>query len=121
LLISSYILWQSARLLPRAVGILMEGVPPGLDVHELTAAMREVDDVVDVHQIHAWELGEHNRAIEAHIVVDTDDIETLERVKHELRQLCADRFHTDHTTFELEWPEHALCPTTSAGRRRPQE
>jgi cobalt-zinc-cadmium efflux system protein len=107
LLISGYVINQGVRLLPRAVGILMEGTPPGLELAEVAKAMEEVDGVDDAHHLHAWELGEKHRALEAHVSVSTDDLLTLENIKHRLKQMLRERFRIDHTTLELEWPEHA--------------
>ncbi|MCC6143646.1 MAG: cation transporter [Candidatus Hydrogenedentes bacterium] len=105
LLIAAYVLYQGGTMLPRAIGILMEGVPPGLDIASVRAALMEPEAVIDAHHLHAWQLDEHHCAMEAHIVVAADNISEMEQIKATLREICAKRFHIHHTTLELELPE----------------
>ena len=47
----------------------MEGTPPGLDLDELTEALVEVEGVIGVHHLRAWQLDERRRAVEAHVAL----------------------------------------------------
>jgi len=101
--IAGYILWMSYGMLKRTVSILMEGTPEDLDLDELLAAAEDVDGVVGLHHLHVWELDEHHRALEAHVVIAEDgNMKALERIKRALKTMLADRFGIAHSTLEME-------------------
>ena len=109
LLIAGYILWQSATEMPKVVRILMLGSPPDLDIQEVITTMEQTPGVTSVHHVHLWMMGEHDTALDAHVVheaqVDPSDLrQTLKR------QLSA-KFGVDHSTLELESPQD-ICPDT---------
>ncbi|MFO7652914.1 MAG: cation diffusion facilitator family transporter [Candidatus Krumholzibacteriia bacterium] len=105
LLISVYILWQSYGLLRSSARILLDSAPRDVDLAELFAVMRAVPGVREVHHLHAWELDERNRALEAHVVVEVTDLVEAERIKNELKRRLHERFGFGHTTLEIEAPE----------------
>lgn len=101
--IAGYILWMSFGLLRRTSVILMEGTPGGLAIEAVKQAVEAIDGVLDMHHIHIWELDEHRRALEAHIVIAGDrSMSELEAFKAEVKLLLEDRFEIVHSTLELE-------------------
>lgn len=102
--IAAYVLIMSVSMLRQAARILMEGTPPDLDLHDVTTAMKAVESVEDVHHLHAWELDEHHRALEAHVVVALAcSREAIDRVRIQLRELLDHDFEIGHATLEFEW------------------
>lgn len=104
LLIAGYILWMSVGLLRNTARILMQGVPTDLSLSEIQAAMEEVAGVGSVHHMHVWELDEHHRGLEAHVVLAESEIGSDQRtsIRQRLKDLLADRFAIEHSTLELE-------------------
>ena len=109
LLIAGYILYLSAGMLRRTAVILMEGTPPDLDLHALRRAVKACPDVADLHHVHAWELDEDHRALEAHVVVRPDALPRLEAIKSTVKTLLAERFSIQHSTLELEIAGETGC------------
>ena len=62
LIVSVYILFQSFPDIRRSIHILMEGAPADVNTDELMTAMHAVEGVTEIHHVHLWELGEHDRA-----------------------------------------------------------
>ena len=111
--IAGYILCMSFGMLRRTSSILMEGVPGDLAIDEVKSAVESVPGVVEMHHIHVWELDEHRRAIEAHIVIATaSSMSELESLKAKVRALLQERFHISHCTLEME-AEGAACEWNS--------
>ena len=69
-LISVLILISSWRLVARVVKVLLEGVPPHLDMHGLCNALEDVEGVKMVHDIHAWTITSGYESFTAHVLVD---------------------------------------------------
>ena len=103
LLIAGYILQMSFRMLKRTAAILMEGTPEGVRVRDVKGAVEEIDGVIDVHHIHVWDLSEHRRALEAHMVISKDrSMSEKESLKAEVKKLLEERFGIAHSTLEVE-------------------
>ena len=109
--IAGYILAHAGIEIPKAIHILMQGVPKDLDVADVTADLTQVDGVRDIHHVHIWHIDEHRRSFEGHIVVDTPA--QMERVKLALRKRLADDYDITHSTLEFEFATPA--PMVSEG------
>ena len=101
-LISGFILLQGLILLPKTIHLLMEGTPEGLSTEEIKIAIEKIKDVQDVHHIHIWNLDEHRIALEAHVVVTSDDFKEVELIKYRLKELLKNKFNISHSTLEFE-------------------
>ena len=108
LLIAGYILVQCVPLLRASVRILMDSVPPHLELAEVAAAMQGIRGVDNVHHLHVRQMDEHRAALEAHVTLVDPDAGDGDRIKRDLRKLLADRFGVRHATLELETP--GACP-----------
>ena len=101
LAIAGYILVHAGIEIPKAIHILMQGVPKDLEVAEVTADLKNVPGVIDIGHVHIWHIDEHRRSFEAHIIVDGPS--EMEPVKLALRQRLADDFNITHSTLEFEF------------------
>jgi len=106
LFISALILLSALRLLREALHILMEGVPPHLDLHEVGRAMAEVPGVASVHDLHIWTLASGTVMLSAHVVVPS--MAGWERTLEGLRRLLLERYGIDHVTLQPEPPGHVV-------------
>jgi cobalt-zinc-cadmium efflux system protein len=117
ILVSSYVLKQSVPDIRRSIHILMEGAPADVNTEELVDAMRSVSGVSEVHHLHVWELDEHERALEAHIVVEDPHIERWSEIKQEIKARLDARFHIHHSTLELESRDETACRPCPPGNQ----
>jgi cobalt-zinc-cadmium efflux system protein len=119
LLIATYILWQSLSMMARSIHILMEGAPSDVHNETLVAELESIGGVVEVHHVHIWELDEHHRALEAHIVVADEHLMRWAEIKQEIKLLLGERFNVHHSTLEFEAPGETACqpcPPASLGQ-----
>ena len=100
LLICSLILIAAIRLIRTALGVVMEQVPAGIDLEQVRAAMSEVDGVVEVHDLHIWQISSERIALSAHIVVDR--LRDWPDQLAEINRMLAERFDIDHPTLQAE-------------------
>ena len=103
LLIAGYVLYQGFTMIGRTIRILMGAAPEDIDFDALLRAMQEVDGVEAVHHIHVWELNEHDRSLEAHVVIREDAGARMEIIKSALKDLMRRRFEINHSTLEFEF------------------
>ena len=105
MVIAGYVLFHAALEMPKVINILMQAVPGELDVEEVTDRLQGIDRVRDVHHVHIWNIDEHRRSLEAHVVIARDDIAEMEAIKAALKRCLADEFHIGHSTLEFEFPD----------------
>jgi cobalt-zinc-cadmium efflux system protein len=107
LVIAGYILFMSFGMLKKTSRILMEGTPTNLSVDEIKEALQNLDGIENVHHIHVWELDEHHRALEAHVVIgEACSIEELESLKATVKTCLGKHFSIHHSTLEFESAEN---------------
>lgn len=110
LAIAGYILLQAAIEIPKAVNILMQAVPQEIDVAEVTDHLQSTDGVRDVHHVHIWNIDEHRRSLEAHVVIERDDMGRMEAIKKSIKDKLEAEFHIGHSTLEFEFPDRDDAP-----------
>ncbi|MEO6432482.1 MAG: cation diffusion facilitator family transporter [Sphingomicrobium sp.] len=100
LLVAFVILWSSIGLLKGSVWMSLAGVPQGIVLDDVEAALAELDGVSEVHDLHVWPLSTTETALTAHVVAPsvTDCDELLMRI----RKLVHDRFAIEHSTIQVE-------------------
>jgi cobalt-zinc-cadmium efflux system protein len=100
-LIAGLLLWTGAGLVRRTTRVLLEGTPPGIDVHELSTLITAHEHVNGVHHLHVWSVDSLTVALSAHVEVAADSLHDAQIVATELeRQLALSG--VDHATLALE-------------------
>ncbi|NLT06685.1 MAG: cation transporter [Solirubrobacterales bacterium] len=88
------------RLLRDSGRILLEGAPKGMDADEIAAAIAGHPGVVEVHDLHVWEVTSGFPALSAHVLVPAG--EDCHALRRELDRMVAERFEIDHATLQVE-------------------
>lgn len=114
LFISALILVSALRLLLEAFHVVMEGVPPEINLAEVGQSMAGVNGVRSVHDLHIWRLDSHTVALSAHVIVD--NLAVWEPVLRDLKQHLEDQYHIDHITLQPETVEETAFPLESLRR-----
>jgi cobalt-zinc-cadmium efflux system protein len=99
---------RSAYGLLRASGrIFMEAAPRGVEPNEIGEALLAVPGVVEVHDLHVWEVSSGFPALSAHVLVTQDA--DCHRARLRLAHLLETRFGIHHSTLQVEHrPERLL-------------
>lgn len=89
-------------LISNSVHILLEGSP--VDINAVRESiLQRFENVLDVHDIHCWQISQNNYYFTAHIVVD--DFGSYDKIINDLASYLEDGFHIGHTTFQIECRE----------------
>jgi len=92
---------QAAYYLLKASGrVFMEAAPAGLNPDEIGRTLAAQPGVVEVHDLHVWEVTSGFAALSAHVVVRAgDDCHELRRCLHDLLEK---RFDIHHSTLQVD-------------------
>lgn len=104
--IGALILWSAFGIVRETLNILLEGTPRGMKLERVEAAIRAIDGVNDVHDLHVWSIGSESHALSAHITIADIPPSVSERILRDLKGCLLRDFHIDHTTIQFE---HAEC------------
>lgn len=100
-LVGCLIVYSSWSLIRQSLHILMEGVPPGLEIKDIEQAVLRQDGVCCIYDLHVWTIGADQSALSAHVVVSSPEWDRTELLKR-LNRLFAEEFHVTHTTIQIE-------------------
>lgn len=115
LLIAGYILWMSFTEIGPVVHILMLGTPPDVKLEQVIADLLGLQGVAGVHHARLWQIDEHKRTLDAHVVIDKGAWGDADAIKAAAKKCLRERFGIDHSTLELECSRHACAdPQTVA-------
>ena len=98
--IGLWVLPRAWLLLKETTNVLLEGVPEGIDVAAVAAALRAVPGVKDVHDLHIWSLSSDSPSLSSHIVVEPN-LPGFD-VREAAARVLADNFHILHVTLQVE-------------------
>jgi cobalt-zinc-cadmium efflux system protein len=104
--IGALILWSSFGIMRETLNILLEGTPRGMKLARVEAAIREVEGVNDVHDLHVWSIGSETSALSCHISIEDIPPSASERILREVKERLHHDFRIDHTTIQFE---HVVC------------
>ena len=100
LLVAALMLLASWRLLRDSGRVLLDIAPVGLPVNEIGNAMASHAGVVEVHDLHVWEVTTEFPTLSAHVLVEPGA--DCHGIRRELETLLRDRFGLEHTTLQVE-------------------
>jgi cobalt-zinc-cadmium efflux system protein len=106
LIVAILIVPRTVTLLRDSVDVLLEATPKGTDMADVERHIREAPGVIDVHDLHAWTITSGINVVSAHVVLG-EDAKPGDILDHLALCLSAD-FDINHSTFQLETPEHVL-------------
>jgi cobalt-zinc-cadmium efflux system protein len=101
MLVAILISYGAYKLIRESINVLLEGVPPGIDMATVERKIREQKGVKGVHDLHVWCITPTKIcALSCHVVVE----ESIDRRKlmSDLIAVLDAVFGIDHTTIQLE-------------------
>ncbi len=119
--IGGVIFWGSWRVIRESVHILLEGVPRGMSIAEVTETIRSAEGVNDVHHLNIWTICSHILALSAHIDVAPEHKTTQAEVLRRIEDILLGKYHISHTTLQVECTMCIESPVIKELHHRPRK
>ena len=100
LLIAALMLRAGVSLVKASARVFLEAAPEGLDPRAIGRALVAQAGVVEVHDLHVWEVSSGFPALSAHVLVDAD--RDCHMARREMQRMLEERFGLDHTTLQVD-------------------
>jgi cobalt-zinc-cadmium efflux system protein len=122
ILIAGMIVWTAWDIFRDSMNILLEGLPKGLTLGDVSCAIRDVPCVIDVHDLHIWSLGSEAHALSCHVLIEDMPPSESDSILRQIMGVLRERFEIDHSTIQFEHVRCALadahCTEIQAGSER---
>jgi cobalt-zinc-cadmium efflux system protein len=100
LLVAALMFWSAYGLLRDSGRVFMEAAPRGLDPDRIGRTLAAEPGVVEVHDLHVWEVTSGMPSISAHVIVEPKV--DCQRTRWKLARLLEERFGIEHSTLQVE-------------------
>jgi cobalt-zinc-cadmium efflux system protein len=100
LVVCALMLHASFTLLGASGRVFMEAAPAGLEPAEIGHVLAAQPGVVEVHDLHVWEVTSGFPALSAHVVVRAG--EDCHELRRALQRVLQERFDLRHTTLQVD-------------------
>ena len=100
LFVAALMVRSGGALVRASARVLLEASPPRLDPEVIGAALAERAGVVEVHDLHVWEITSGFPALSAHVLVGADS--DCHAARRDMEALLHERFGLEHTTLQVD-------------------
>ena len=102
LIIAAVILISTWELLSDSLRLAVDGIPDGINLHEIEQLLVADEHIKGTHHIHVWAISTTETALTAHVVID--NLTCWPQVAEQLKHALAEHGVT-HVTLEPETPD----------------
>lgn len=102
--IASIVAVSSITLVRDSANMLLEGVPPTININQVIQEMERVRNVLGIHDLHLWSLCPNVNVLSAHIYTSKLKLSDTEKLVKVLNRKLK-KFNILHTTFQFECKE----------------
>ena len=106
ILIGAGIVWTAWGIIRDSLNILLEGLPKGLKLRDVSRELGTVAGVIEVHDLHIWNLGSSSRALSCHVLIEDMPPSSSDAILKRINEVLCDTFQIRHTTVQFE---HVRC------------
>jgi cobalt-zinc-cadmium efflux system protein len=108
LVLNAVIVWGTWGLLKSATTMALAGVPPGIEIEDVRAALMRLPGVTEVCDLHVWPLSTQESALSCHLVMPSGHPGDAFLV--EAARMVKARFSINHPTFQIDLERSHICP-----------
>lgn len=101
-LIAGLVARSAYTIVKSSAYILLEGSPREIDMQQVIVTLKQLNGVVDIHDLHVWTISTGMVALSGHIVVQDQMLSQSSKLLDEIRKLLSERYNITHTTIQLE-------------------
>ena len=102
ILVGLIILRSAFSVIRESTDILLEGVPRNVQLNDVDSALREVEGVEDLHELHVWSVSSKDVALSCHVLIKEQSIHSAQNILDQIRLQLKKRFNIEHTTIQFE-------------------
>lgn len=107
MIVSVLVLYSGWHILKDSVNILMESKPANIDTAEVKRAIKSIDGVIDIHDLHIWMITQEFLSLTTHVSVKNNLDRDL--LLNQITEIIKQKTGITHITVQLEGLDFAIC------------
>ena len=100
--VGAVVLWSGYGILRQSAHILLEGMPPGLNLNNVVDPLLAIEGVQEIHDVHVWTLGSDLHALSCHVRIPDMHMEDSQKILAQIQRILAEKFRITHSTIQFE-------------------
>lgn len=101
ILIALYIAKESLSIVKSSSNIFMQGAPE-LSLEEIKEELEKIEEIVNVHHVHAWMINENTIHFEAHVDIQDRKVSDLKPIYDKIEKILEEKYGVNHITIQFE-------------------
>lgn len=108
LLITAFMIHSGLGILKEAIRIFMQSTPNNFDFNAFESAIRSLDHVMDVGDIHVWSQSLQENHLTCKVNIEPKDACHCDAITRHVENICQTQFGIHHTTIQLVYDQANL-------------
>ena len=96
------VLWSSWSIVTESIQMLLEGIPVGMELNKVESAIRHVEGVLNMHDLHVWTVSSGIIACTCHILVAEQNVSDGQKIHKNVANMLEHDFKISHSTIQIE-------------------
>ena len=96
------VLWSSWSIVTESIQMLLEGIPVGMELNKVESAIRNVEGVLNLHDLHVWTVSSGIIACTCHILVAEQSVSGGQKILNDVAHMLEHDFKISHSTIQIE-------------------
>ena len=96
------VLWSSWSIVTESIQMLLEGIPVGMELNKVDSAIRSVEGVLNMHDLHVWTVSSGIIACTCHILVAEQNVSDGQKILRHVAHMLEHDFKISHSTIQIE-------------------
>ncbi|AJW69900.1 cation diffusion facilitator family transporter [Nitrosopumilus adriaticus] len=105
--IALVILRSGIILCKKCIHIFMEGTPEEIKVSDVTKDLLNIEEIIEVHDLHVWTLTSNLFSMTVHIKIKQEALQQPDKILKKINHRMNEKFGITHCTVQIE-SEHGL-------------
>jgi cobalt-zinc-cadmium efflux system protein len=101
-IIAGLIIRGAVKVLRESVHILLEGTPATVDLKKIIAEIKNIDGVLDIHDLHVWTISSGINVLSCHVIIKDQMVSQSARIIEEIDRMLRAKFNISHATTQVE-------------------
>ena len=102
LVVAAVIVFGVIAIVRESADVLLQSVPAHASIPSVRRRLRELDGVVDVHDLHIWTIGSGSFVLSAHVLLADARISEATAILRRIEVRLHEAFAIDHVTIQFE-------------------
>ncbi len=122
LVVAAVIVFGVIAIVRESADVLLQSVPAHASIPSVRRRLRELDGVVDVHDLHIWTIGSGSFVLSAHVLLADARISEATAILRRIEERLHEAFAIDHVTIQFECEscgasDRIICTQSAAPSR----